>query len=53
MTRPVVWSPDARIEFLGIIRHIAQNNPRAAAGVADRLDEVARQLGVMATGRDG
>jgi plasmid stabilization system protein ParE len=53
VTRLVVWSRQARAEYLAIIRHIAGDNPDAAERLADRFDEAAAVLADFATGRAG
>jgi toxin ParE1/3/4 len=51
--RPVVWSQDARRDYLDILRHIAQDNPIAAESVVDAIEEAGNHLGEFATGRRG
>ena len=51
--RRVVWSNDALTEFDQIIDHIARDDPRAAIGVADRIDETVLALAEMPVGRQG
>jgi toxin ParE1/3/4 len=51
--RPVAWTDAARADYLGIIRHIARENPAAASRVADRIEEAAAALSDFATGRAG
>ncbi len=53
MKRLVVWSNSARDDYLAIIGYIAQENPDAAARVANRIDEAAAALSGFATGRVG
>ena len=53
MNREVVWAHAARDDHLAIIRHIAAENPEAAARVADRFEEAAEALATFATGRAG
>lgn len=51
--RRVVWSDKARRDFQEIIAYIAERNPVAAARVADRIDQMARNLAAIPTGRRG
>jgi plasmid stabilization system protein ParE len=51
--RRLVWSDKARRDFREIIAYIAERNPVAAASVADRIDQSARNLAAMPTGRRG
>lgn len=53
MKRRVLWADSARNDYLGIVRHIAQENPDAAEGVANRIEEAAAALSDFATGRAG
>lgn len=53
MRRQVVWSKDARSDYLEILRYIAEDNPDAADRVADRFDQAAAALSDFATGRVG
>ena len=51
--RPVVWSAEAHQDSLGILRHIADDNPFAAERVVDAIEEAGNKLGAFATGRPG
>ncbi len=51
--KPVVWSDDARSDYLDILRHIACDDPRAAETVCDAVERAAESLGTRATGRPG
>ena len=51
--RPVVWSDDARRDYLEILRFIAGDNPLAAERVAAAIKKVGQELGEFATGRPG
>jgi plasmid stabilization system protein ParE len=53
VTRKVIWTAPARIEYLEHINYIARDSPTAAERVARRLDRAAEQLGFMSTGRPG
>lgn len=53
MTRPVVWSRDALADLADQVAHLAVRNPPAARRVARALDESARKLGEIPTGRPG
>src|SRR5690348_9156338 len=53
MRRRVVWSGEARNDYLATIRYIAAENPDAAERVADRIDRAAAALADFATGRPG
>lgn len=53
MKRPVVWAASARADYFGIVRHIARENPEAAARVAARIEDAAAALSDFATGRTG
>ena len=53
MKRRVVWSDEARSDYLAIIRHIADENPDAAGRVAERIENVGAALADFATGRPG
>jgi toxin ParE1/3/4 len=53
MNRPVVWSIQARDDFLSIVETIAQDNPDAAGRVAERIMRATVALSTMATGRVG
>lgn len=51
--RPVVWSDDARRDYLAILRHIAEDNPDAAERVAGAIERTGCGLGEWPTGRPG
>jgi plasmid stabilization system protein ParE len=51
--RRVVWSRHAHEDVLGVIEYIAQDDPAAAARVADRIDRTIRALAAAPTGRKG
>lgn len=51
--RRVVWSAEARRDFLDILRHIARDNPDAAERVVDAIEKTGNRLGELATGRPG
>ena len=51
--RPVVWSAEARRDYLQILRYIADDNPLAAERVANAIEKAGNDLGHMATGRPG
>lgn len=51
--RRLVWSDRSRRDLREIITYIAERNPAAAARVADRIDQAARNLAAMPTGRRG
>lgn len=51
--RPVVWSDDARRDYLEILRFIARDNPAAAENVVAAIDRAATSLGRTPTGRPG
>ena len=51
--RFLVWSDRARHDFREIVAYIAERNPPAAARVADRIEQVARDLAALPTGRRG
>ena len=53
MTRPVVWSRKALDDVKEQVSYIAQDSPGAARRVADRIRDVGKALGDMATGRPG
>lgn len=53
MNRHVVWSDEARNDYLAIIRHIADENPDAAERVAARIEHAGAALANFATGRPG
>ena len=49
----VIWSADARRDYLDILRYIADDNPDAAERVADAIEHTGDGLGEFATGRPG
>lgn len=51
--RRVVWSRDARDDYLAILRHIAADNPDAAEQVAEAIARTGNALGDFATGHPG
>ena len=51
--RRVDWSIKARQDLREIISYIADDNPRAAARVAGRIEEAVRHVAAMPTGRRG
>lgn len=51
--RRVIWSADARRDYLDILRYIAEDNPDAAERVADAIEQTGDRLGEFATGRPG
>jgi plasmid stabilization system protein ParE len=51
--RPVIWSDDARRDYLDILRYIAEDNPDAAERVVDAIEQAGNELGDFATGRPG
>jgi plasmid stabilization system protein ParE len=51
--REVFWSEAALADLAGIIDYIANDNPKAALAVIDRIEETGSGLGEMATGRAG
>ena len=53
MSRSVTWSRDALDDIKEQVAFIAQDNPAAARRVADRIRDVGKALGEMATGRPG
>ena len=53
MRRPVAWSREALDDIRKQVAHIARDNPAAARRVADRIRDVGKALGDMATGRPG
>jgi toxin ParE1/3/4 len=50
--KPVVWSAEARQDYLDILRYIA-DNPLAAEKVVDVIEKIGNELGRFATGRPG
>ena len=53
MSRSVTWSREALDDIKEQVAFIAQDNPAAARRVADRIRDVGKALGEMATGRPG
>ncbi len=51
--RRVIWSADARRDYLDILRYIADDNPDAAERVANAIEHTGDGLGEFATGRPG
>lgn len=51
--RRVIWSADARRDYLDILQYIADDNPLAAERVADAIEQTGDGLGEFATGRPG
>jgi len=51
--KSVVWSDDARRDFLDILRYIAQDNPDATERIVDAIEQTGNGLGEFATGRPG
>ncbi|PRD45753.1 type II toxin-antitoxin system RelE/ParE family toxin [Phyllobacterium phragmitis] len=51
--RPVIWAPEARADFLDILRYIAKDNPPAAERVGIQIEKVVQGLAARATGRLG
>ncbi|MDO9414831.1 type II toxin-antitoxin system RelE/ParE family toxin [Pararhizobium sp.] len=51
--KPVVWSDDARRDYLDILRHIAQDDWVAAEKVVDAIEKAGNSLGNVPTGRPG
>ena len=51
--RPVVWSDEARRDYLDILRYIAKEDLAAAEKVADAFEIAGNNLGKHATGRPG
>lgn len=51
--RRVIWSADARRDYLDILQYIAADNPLAAERVADAIEQAGDGLGEFATGRPG
>jgi plasmid stabilization system protein ParE len=51
--RPVVWSTQARQDYLDILRYVARDNPIAAERVVDAIERAGIDLGSFATGRPG
>lgn len=53
VTRDLQWSRDALEDFKKQIAYIAERNPGAARGVAQRIDEAASKLTSITAGRPG
>ncbi len=51
--KPVLWSAEARQDYLDILRYIAADNPFAAEKVVDAIEKTGNDLGRFATGRPG
>lgn len=51
--RALVWSDDALREFEGAIGYVSRDNPRAASGMADRIEAAIDLLAKMPIGRPG
>lgn len=51
--RAIVWSDDALDDLESALLFVAQDNPRAALALVDRLDEAASRLADFPTGRPG
>lgn len=51
--RTIVWSNNALDVLDAVLRYVAQDNPRAASALVDRIDEAASGLSSFPTGRQG
>jgi toxin ParE1/3/4 len=51
--RRVVWSERAQADYLAALRHIADDDPEAAARVGRAIQRTGEQLGEFATGYPG
>jgi addiction module RelE/StbE family toxin len=51
--RRVVWSADAKRDYLDILAYIADDNPDAAERVVDAIEDAGNRLSKFATGRPG
>lgn len=51
--RAVIWSEDARDDYLNILRYIASDDPFAAEKVAQAIEKAGDGLGDFATGHPG
>lgn len=51
--RTIVWSNDALDDLDAVLRYVAQDNPRAASALVDRIDEAASGLSDFPAGRQG
>jgi plasmid stabilization system protein ParE len=53
VTRKVIWAEPARDDLLDILVYIARDNLAAAENTVGRIEKVAENLAVFATGRAG
>jgi len=53
MNRRLLWTPTARADVYDIIDYISAENPDAAERAAQKIETVANNLAVFATGRQG
>lgn len=53
MNASLQWSRNALEDFKKQIAYIAERNPQAAAKVAERIDDCARNLSLRSRGRPG
>lgn len=51
--KPVIWSAEARQDYLDILHHIAGDNAFAAEKVVDAIEKAGNGLGGFATGQPG
>lgn len=51
--RLVLWSNEARQDYLNILRYIAADDPFAAEKVVNAIEKAGNDLGRFATGRPG
>ena len=51
--RRVLWTDSARDDYLGILRHIAEDDPDAAERVVHAIQRTGKRLGDFATGHPG
>ena len=51
--REIVWSEEARREYLGALRYLAPRNPHAALRLRDRIDAAVEDLAERPGGRRG
>lgn len=51
--RTVVWSDDALDDIDAVLLHVAQDSPKGALTLVDRIDHAASGLADFATGRPG
>jgi len=49
----IVWSEEARLEYLGALRYLAPRNPVAALRLRDRIDTAVDDLAERPGGRPG